>query len=327
MKKRLFLVHAMFSAAPILIPALIALSVPRTPAKSAAGREPAVSVSAKSEDRISVLDSKSGLLSNVGIEEYLVGVLAGEMPAEYELEALKAQAVAARTYIMYKSLSVSEEHPDAVVCSNPAHCKAWLSVEECADKWSGANAELYAEKLRRAVSETSGEYMTYDGAPIEAVFFAVCGGRTEASEDVWGGKRPYLRSVESEGDLSCENLCSEVRVSTESFRDIIMNANPKAEIDISAPSFSEISRTDGGSTAELTIGGQSFSGTELRAMFGLKSANFTLSQDGGEMVFSVKGNGHGVGMSQYGANFMARHGTKYTEILSHYYSNIQIVKK
>ncbi len=327
MKKTVFLFPAAFSAVLIFIPILIAAFVPRARYSIAPVREPAVAASIESGDTISVLNSKNGALSKVDIEEYLVGVLAGEMPAEYELEALKAQAVAARTYIMHKSLSPTAEHPDAVVCSNPAHCKAWLSEEERNGKWKGADAELYTEKLRRAVEETRGEYMVYDGAPVEAVFFALCGGKTEASEDVWGGKRPYLRSVESEGDLSCENLCSEVRVGIENFRNIITAANPKAEIDISAPSFSEISRTDGGSVAELIIGGQSFTGTEIRSMFGLKSANFTLSRDGKEMVFSVKGNGHGVGMSQYGANFMARNGKKYTEILAHYYSNIQIVKK
>ena len=311
----------------LILPIIAALRFPRLRTVPAAAVAAVRYAALGGEPRISVLDVTHGRLSDVGMEEYLTGVLAGEMPAEYESEALRAQAVAARTYIMHKIGTSCAEHPDAVVCNNPAHCKAWLSDEDCAARWKGADAAAYREKLRRAVWDTRGEYMAYDGKPIEAVFFAMCGGRTESSAEIWGGERPYLKSVESRGDLDAPNLRSEVTVDNNRFCEIIRAADPAAVIDASAPNIGSTTRTEGGSVAEMEIGSRKFRGTQLRELFGLKSANFTLSQSGGNMVFSVTGNGHGVGMSQYGANRMAKEGKKYTEILAHYYSNIQIVKK
>ena len=166
--------------------------------------------------------------------------------------------------------------------------------------------------------------MVSDGEVVEAFFFAGSGGRTENAEDVWGGSRPYLKSVPSEGDADEERLYSEAHFTNDEFCSIL--AANGADISGGFPSIGEPSRTEGGSVREMTIGGKSFRGTEIRRMFGLKSAIFTLSRTDGGVTFSVRGSGHGVGMSQYGANSMARNGKKYTEILSHYYTNIQIVK-
>lgn len=324
MKKFLISAYISFSALTLIPPIAAGLLLPRKPPESAAAFA-AHSAVGTSERRISVLDSKRGKVSDVNLEEYLIGVLAGEMPAEYELEALKAQAVAARTYIMHKSAAPAPEHPDAVVCSNPEHCKAWLSDDDCTEKWGALSADTYRAKLSRAVFETKGEYMIYEGEPIEAVFFASCGGRTENSSDVWGGARDYLKSVSS--PETADAVKSEVKISFDEFCKILKSLNPDINLGAGAPAFGEILRTEGGSVNSWEVGGKHFGGTELRAAFGLKSANFTPSRTEDEIVFSVTGSGHGVGMSQLGANLMAKNGKKYTEILTHYYSNIQIVKK
>ena len=169
--------------------------------------------------------------------------------------------------------------------------------------------------------------MVYDGQVVEAFFFAESGGRTESSEDVWGGDRPYLKSVPSEGDIYSPSLYSEASFTVSEFWDTLSAFNGSVIPCIGAPIIGEITRTEGGCVAKISLGGQSFKGSEIRSLFGLKSANFTVKADESNVVFSVIGNGHGVGMSQYGANYMARTGKKYTEILTHYYTNIQIVKK
>ncbi len=268
--------------------------------------------------KISFLNTDTDVVSQIALEEYLVGVLAAEMPAEYHPEALKAQAVAARSYILSRMEKSNADHPDAHVCTDPGHCKAWLSETEARAKWVESDRNLNWEKLKSAVSATRGEYMIYDNQVVEAFFFASSGGKTENSEDVWGGSRPYLKSVESYGDVISPDRESKVTVSTSQFA---------SALGISAPfQFSNLSRTEGGSVATVEICGKTFKGTELRSIFGLKSANFTIAADADSITFTVLGYGHGVGMSQTGADYMAKSGQKYTEILSHYYTNIQIAK-
>ena len=280
----------------------------------------------QSSAEISFLDTKSGKTTTIDIEEYLPGVLAAEMPASYELEALKAQAVAARSYIISRINSPSDSHPKATVCTDPNHCKAWLSKEDAFDKWNKKNREIYWNKLCEAVNSTRSEYMICENNVVQAFFFANSGGRTESSEDVWGGNLPYLRSVASEWDSNAPDVISEVSVPVEDFWSTLKSFNPSVVPNQGAPQIINLSLTQGGSVAEMTIGGQCFKGTEMRSLFGLKSAKFTMTANETHVFFSVIGNGHGVGMSQYGANCMAKMGKKYTEILSHYYTNIQIVK-
>jgi len=262
----------------------------------------------------------------VNIEEYLPGVIAAEMPASYEPEALKAQAVAARSYIFYKLDIVSPEHPDAAVCDNPNHCKAHITEAEARKKWAGTEADRYWKKIVDAVSSTKGEYMVCDDEVVEAFFFAQSGGRTENSEDVWGESRPYLKSVESPENLTSADFTSAKEVTFREFRKILSTQNPKIAVNSSAPVIGETVRTQGQSVKSLTVDNIPFSGKEIRTLFELKSANFTISLSENSVVFSVIGYGHGVGMSQSGANEMAKNGKKYTEILSHYYTNIQIMK-
>lgn len=303
-----------------IFPAILGLCTPRSislPPSSA------IPDTASQNLTISCLDTKTNQISQINPEEYLVGVLAAEMPASYEAEALKAQAVAARSYIFSKVGKKNTEHPDAAICTNPSHCKGWLSESDAKAKWKASEQHTNWQKLCSAVASTKGEYMTYENEIVEACFFASGGSRTENSEDVWQASLPYLRSVENPEPVA--DTTSEVSFTHKQFMEKLtphLTSHPNE----TSPSFSEISRTNGGSVASVSFCGQSFKGTEIRNIFGLKSANFTISSDSETVTFHVTGHGHGVGMSQKGANQMAKNGKKYTEILSHYYTNIQIVK-
>ena len=275
---------------------------------------------------LTVYNTASQKTEYVNIEEYLPGVIAAEMPASYEFEALKAQAVAARSYIFYKLDTISPEHPEAAVCDNPNHCKAHISKSDAKAGWSKANADRYWNKIVNAAGATRGEYMVCGDEVVEAFFFARSGGRTENSEDVWGESRPYLKSVESPETPSAKNNLSTKELTFLEFRKLLNKHNPQIAINNFAPIIGEISRTEGQSVKSVTIDNVPFIGKELRTIFGLKSANFTIILSQNSVVFSVIGYGHGVGMSQSGANEMAKNGKKYTEILSHYYTNIQIMK-
>lgn len=327
MKKTFFIYILLFPILFTIIPTVIAIRKPKSAQPLEIAAFDSESLTLPSSISIAVLDTQTNTVRDTDLEEYLVGVLAAEMPASYEMEALKAQAVAARSYIMFKSTSPSEEHPDADVCNNPDHCKAWLSQEKFIKKWPEHEREFYLSKLTNAVNDTKGEYMVYDGEAVEAFFFAGSGGRTEASKDIWGGDCPYLQSVESEGDIYSPDYKSEKTVSIPEFWNILTGFNSQTVPNTGIPVIGSISRTEGGSVNEISLGGQLFSGMEIRNLFGLKSANFTLTASDSGITFCVLGYGHGVGMSQFGANYMAKNGKKYTEILSHYYTNIQIIKK
>jgi len=306
----------------LLFPVLLALCLPRKiqPEES----EGTYQVKAD-ELFVTCLNVKTDAVSMVNLEEHLVGVLAAEMPAAYEPEALKAQAVAARSYILSKMDAPNAQHPAAVICTDPNHCKGWVSKEDALAKWKTEEQKTNWKKLESAVKATRGEYMMYEEEVVEAFFFATSGGKTENSEDVWSTSLPYLRSVESPEDKEGTNYRSTAVFTFDEFYSRIspyMGNIPKGR----APSVSAPKRTQGGSVAEITICGKTFRGSEIRSIFGLKSANFTVSVSEDKVTFDVVGYGHGVGMSQTGANEMAKNGKKYTEILQHYYTNIQIVK-
>lgn len=308
-----------------LLPAILGLCFPRSIGKK--GFSLSFSDHNLNGDMvISCLDTKTNTTFEINIEEYLVGVLAAEMPASYEMEALKAQAVAARSYILSNMDTPTPKHPDADVCTDSSHCKAWLSESDAKAKWKSFDKILYWNKLRSAVDSTRGEYMVYDDQVVEAFFFASSGGKTENSEDVWGSSRPYLKSVESYGDVVSPDCYSTYTLSLSNFKSKLQPFFSQP-LGTDAPiQIGKTTRTQGGSVAEIVLFGKSFRGTEIRSIFGLRSANFTIDIVDDKVVFKVAGYGHGVGMSQVGANYMAKSGQNYTEILSHYYTNIQIVK-
>lgn len=270
--------------------------------------------SADEAEEVSVFNHVSNETALMNLEDYLVGVVAAEMPAAFEEEALKAQAVAARTYTFYKAKTSAHAED---VCTDSAHCQAYLTDEDMKLHW-GNDYEFYLDKIKTAVSSTKGEHLTYNQEPAMAVFHSMGGGKTENSEDVWGSTIPYLISVESPGEDAATNYETTLTVTFDEFKNAILAQYPTASIN----SFSDISQptlTEGGHVKSMVIGSAVISGTQMRTLFNLRSTKFSLSFEGENIVFHVTGYGHGVGMSQYGANAMAKEGKSYKEILSHYY--------
>ena len=261
--------------------------------------------------------------TSMSLETYLTGVVLAEMPASFESAALEAQAVAARTFVLKQRQA--PKHDNADVCGEGSCCQAYLSESEAAEKL-GADAKTYVEKVRAAVNATDGLVIEYEGALIEAVYFSNSGGATEAAVAVWGGDVPYLQSVESPGEEESSRYADSMEVSFAEFRQTILSQAPEADLTGQpAEWFGEVTHTEGGGVETLEIGGTAFSGTELRSLFGLRSTNFTVSVQREGIVFDTLGNGHRVGMSQYGAQAMAENGADFREILTHYYSGVEIV--
>lgn len=271
---------------------------------------------AEHDKRLITLQSQNGI-RQMPLEEYLVGVVSSEMLDSFHEEALKAQAVAARTFTMYRIKN--PKHAEAAVCADSSCCQAWSDTSEL-------SMELN-QKARQAVYETKGEYLTYHGALIETPFFSCSGGKTEAAVAVWGTDIPYLRSVESRGEENASRFESEIEISVEEFKNTLLNHD--STISLSGPAeewVGTITYTSGGGADTIEIGGKEFRGTEIRSLFGLNSTAFTVELQDNNFLFRTKGFGHRVGMSQYGANAMAEGGADYTEILKHYYQGVEIKK-
>ena len=269
---------------------------------------------------------RGGTIEPMTMDEYLLGVLRAEMPAGFELEALKAQAIAARTYTLYKMRGGPiANHPDADTCDNINCCKAYKTADEAAADWGGM-ALYYEEKLARAVRETDGWAALYDDAPILAVFFSSSNGHTQNAGAVWQSDLPYLRSVESpeDGDL-VPNYYSVVSFTPEEFKRLILASRPEAVFTDGPETWiTDIARNEAGFVTSVSIGGVRLRGNELRAMLSLRSPSFTVETNADSLVFRVTGYGHGVGMSQYGANAMALQGLEAREILEHYFTGASV---
>lgn len=278
--------------------------------------EETLSVYIKDEDKV-VKMSKS---------QYLKEVVSAEMPADFEIEALKAQAVAARSYLesrrnAYKISGTPDEHKGAEICTDSTHCKAWISESKRRMLW-GLNANKNWAKIAQAVEETEGEIITYNGEVISAVFHSTSSGKTEASKDVWGGDKPYLVSVDSPGDKESPKYKSKKEITLQEFKNLAEENIP--EVDFSKGIIDGIRRSDAGGIMEITVGGVPIRGTKLRSIYGLRSTNATIEVLEDKVTFDVTGYGHGVGMSQYGANYMAKNGKNYREILSNYYQGTEV---
>lgn len=251
---------------------------------------------------VSVYDHEKGEIISMGVEEYVLKCLAKEMPPSFEMEALKAQAVAIRSYLSCKK--GHEKHDGALVCTDFNCCAAFLHD-------LSSLGEKNETKLRTAVLQTKGQILMFDGLPANTVFHAISAGKTENAKDVWGTDLPYLRSVLSDVDKSIEKYESSATFSKDQVKEIFLVSNAQ---------ISEIERTDAGYVKHLKIGGIKFSGTEVRNKLNLRSTAFFVSCNEKDVVFKVHGYGHGVGMSQWGANEYAKKGFSYKEILEHYYS-------
>ena len=264
-----------------------------------------------------------GMITDMPLEEYLIGVVAAEMPASYEPEALKAQAVAARTYTLYKrDHGGCSAHPGADICTNSGHCQAYVTEEEMKKNWGGKKVE-YLSKITDAVTSTSGQIIYYNGEEIQVFYHASSGGHTEDSENVYSQALPYLRSVDSEGEEDSSHYYGEITVSVSDFKKKMEAFSPGLSFD-GVPLTGDITRFESGRVESIEIGNQSFTGREIREVFSLNSANFTIDRSADGITFHTVGFGHGVGMSQTGANAMAKQGADYIEILTHYFSGVTV---
>ena len=288
------------------------------------GEEPAQAAGADESAMLRVLID--GELQEMDMATYLRGVVRSEMPASFALEALKAQAVAARTYVRYHMENGgTANHPEADVCDDITCCQAYLSAQEAAANW-GDQAEAYEAKICQAVAETDGECILYEGRPILAAFHSSSAGATQDAADVWSSSLPYLQSVESpENADTVPNYRSTASFSAADLKTALQAALPEASL-TGDPStwFTNIRQEPSGAVTALTVGGVEVKGSRLRTILGLRSACFTISFDGDTVTFSVTGYGHGVGMSQYGANVLAADGMGYRDILAWYYTGTTV---
>ncbi len=251
--------------------------------------------------------------AEMDLESYLVGVVLAEMPAYFEPEALKAQAVVARTYTL-RAHTTGGKHGDGSLCADPGCCQAYITEADYLAK--GGTQESVA-KIQAAVEATRGQVLTYEGGLIEATYFSCSGGATEDAAAVWGTDYPYLQSVASPGEE--EAACYETTVTYQESR-----LRTLLGLGNATPLLGTVTYTEGGGVDTMVLGGKTFRGTELRTLLGLRSTAFTITQSGSTITITTKGYGHRVGMSQYGADAMAVTGKGYQEILSHYYRGTEL---
>ncbi len=282
----------------------------------------------RDEDMIEVLFSDE--IKTMTMQDYLVGTLSAEMPASYPEEALKAQAIAARSNLLYKielrdRYPEQASHKDADICADYAHCQAFATEEEQKEKWGDKYEEKHA-KMVKAVTDTQNVFLTYEGRPISALFHAISSGKTESAADVWGGNGiPYLVPVESEWDKSSDGYESVTTLTLEEARSIILEAYPNAAIPETPDKWvTELKKSESGGWMKLNLWGKEVTGREFRNLFSLRSTNITLEWEGETLHLITHGYGHGVGMSQYGAKCMAEEGKTAGEILAYYYPGTTI---
>lgn len=276
---------------------------------------------------INLINTTTNETLQIGLDEYLLGVVSAEMPASYDIEALKAQAVVARTYTMYTITHNGSKHGDGTICTSSTCCQAWISKEDRMNKWSEEERDSNWQKIEEAVYSTKGQVIEYNGEVIDAFFHSNSGGKTEVPVNVWGGTDfPYLQVVETAGEDEYSQYSSEVNFSKQDFITKMKAKYSDFTIDWNETECIKIIEyTDSGRARTVKVGNKEISGVEARSIFGLKSANFEVSIDGDNIKFSVLGYGHGVGMSQTGADAMAKNGSTYEEIISHFYTGIKIV--
>ena len=285
---------------------------------------------------VSVLSAKTNEVSTAELEEYLCGVVFSEMPSSFELEALKAQAVAARSFCAYKMLYSTDEaraeHLGADICNDYRHCKDYIRYADACEKYGEENIKSLWEKIQSAVYATKGEIITYKSEPAIAVFHAMSGKETESAENVWGNAVPYLVSVPSMEEIhksEIKNYVTEQIFSEEEFKEILISNGLRLDFSEYSDASSWVSNlllNSSGRVDTVGICGKPTTGRRLREIFSLRSTDFILEYKNQAFIFTVTGYGHGVGLSQYGANLMAREGKNYIEILQWYYTGVEINK-
>jgi stage II sporulation protein D len=291
------------------------LPIPETAPETGAAAAPLPQAAFDPEFTLRV--QKEDGIQSMDLQSYLTGVLLAEMPASFDAEAQKAQAVACRTYAL--SRCQHPRHTGAAVCTDSRCCQSWRNPAK-------ADADA-REKAEAAVRETDGLVLLYQGKLIDATFFSCSGGRTEDASAVWGGELPYLQAVESPGEESAAHFTDEARIPLAEFRATLERQNGEVQFSGDPGSWVEaVQYTAGGGVGQIRLGGRSFRGTELRKAFSLRSTAFDLTLNQAEAIFTTRGNGHRVGMSQYGAEAMARAGNDFESILKWYYQGVTLIR-
>ena len=264
----------------------------------------------KKEIKLTIKDSKTGIISNISLEEYVIGVIAGEMPASFNMEALKAQAVAARTYAIYKMNNAKDNYDLVTDITN----QVYITKDKMKENWQD-NYEYYYNKIKDAAYSTKDLIMTYKGNVICSFYFSASNGSTEEAKPVFGENKEYLKSVSSPE----KNNATKVTFTKGDFCN-------KLKLSCNEITIASVEKTSSGRIDTIVINNKSFKGTEVRTKLGLRSTDFEINILSNDIEITTKGYGHGVGMSQYGANTLADEGKTYEEILKHYYQNINIEK-
>lgn len=260
---------------------------------------------------------------DMDFREYIIGVVAAEMPVEFHEEALSAAACAAATLARLKMQSEGEDAlMGAVISTDPKKHQAYITKEEMKERWNG-DTEVYYEKLVRAVDKAIDYSITYEGKLITPVYHSMSTGLTENAENVWGSAVPYLVSVESPGDPLSPGYEAKITLSFDEFREKVEENGAQLSDDITLW-LGKCSYTDAGTLKSVSIGGKDFTGTEIRNIFSLRSGAVTFSMTKDGVTMTTRGYGHGAGLSQYGADYLAKEGLSWQEILKHYYTGVEI---
>ena len=273
---------------------------------------------------INLLHKCTGQVEQVNLDDYLCNVVSAEMPATYETEALKAQAIVARTYTVYKILN--KKHDNADICDDSKCCQAWISKEDRLNRWEESQRNNNWDKICKCVNDTKGQIITYNNQPIDAFFHSNSGGVTEVPVNVWGGTGyPYLQSVQTSGEEAYTQYASEVVFTQEELLNKLKEKYNDISIDFANDDDIKILEfTESTRVKTIKFGNHNLSGVEARTLLGLKSTNFEISKENNNIKFSVKGYGHGVGMSQTGADSMAKQGNNAENIIKHFYTGVEV---
>jgi stage II sporulation protein D len=278
--------------------------------------------------KINVYFHKEDKVKEMDLEQYIVGVVAGEMPARFDIEALKAQAVIARTYAVSRIREFGGNgysgYPGADICDDYRHSQHYLTPEEARNNWPFWQRSGYWRKIVEAVYSTKGEIISYQGQPIDALYHSTCGGETENSEDVFTNKIPYLRGVSCLNCKDSPRFTQKVTYTKTGFINILEGEGLQRVVGAREIDMGIVNKTGSDRIIHFRIGDKIYRGSDVRLLFKLNSARFTYIYDGSNIVFNVVGYGHGVGMCQYGANGLAKKGYNYQEIINYYYTDVEI---
>lgn len=285
----------------------------------------------KEDITVSLLRTETGKIETMDLETYVIGVVSAEMPVNFEAEALKAQAVIARTYALRKmaddSWSTEPDHGD--LCDDSAHCQAYYDQETLKTTWGNDFDEKY-QKIRSAVTATTGQILTYDGEIAYTYYCSTCGGETASAKEVWGTDYPYLQSVACHWDKDAPRYEETVDVALSDLPWLLGDGTSPCIAVATGEKVAEVpevsGETESGRVQSVVYAGLTFSATDFRTALGLNSTHFTLDTDGDQLEITTIGYGHGVGLCQYGANGMAEEGYSYEEILAYYYQGTELTK-